>query len=350
MGVLRFVEPHTPVDMSIELTTSVTVLRLFRDALASLGADWEQILGLCDIAPEELDDCEARIAQHRIERIWTVACEVTRDPCIGLHAGEHVHPRAVNLFGYLLLSSETVGEGVERVARYQHALTGVPWISIQSEESSLWLRVGMQHGDREILAIHAEYVAALVLRMMSWVSETQIEPAEARFAHAPRGEPAEYERILRCPVKFEADQSELVMNSRMRHKPSMHANAEVARLHEHFATELLARQVREGVAHSVRRALAHQLESGPPDLASVARELAMSARSLQRRLAEEETSFREVLEILRRDLARRHLAHTSIPISEIAYLAGFSEASAFTRAVRRWFGRTPAQVRREALE
>ena len=86
MGVLRFVEPHTPVDTSIELTTSVTVLRLFRDALASLGADWEQILGLCDIAPEELDDCEARIAQHRIERIWTVACEVTRDPCIGLHA------------------------------------------------------------------------------------------------------------------------------------------------------------------------------------------------------------------------------------------------------------------------
>ncbi len=256
----------------------------------------------------------------------------------------------MNLFGYLLLSSETVGEGVERVARYQQALTGVPWISIQPDESSLCMRVGMQHGDREIRAIHAEYVAGLALQMMSWVSETRIEPAEVRFAHAPRGEPAEYERILRSPVKFEADQSELVMSSRMRHKPSMHANSELARVHEELATELLARQVRDGVAHSVRRALAHQLESGPPELASVARELAMSARSLQRRLAEEETSFREVLDTLRRDLARRHLEHPSIPISEIAYLAGFSEVSAFTRATRRWFGRSPSQVRREAGE
>ena len=153
---------------------------------------------------------------------------------------------------------------------------------------------------------------------------------------------------MRCPVKFEADRSELVMCSRMLERPSVHANAGIARVHEDLAKELLARQVHEGLAHSVRQALAHQLESGPPDLASVAGELAMSPRSLQRRLAEEKTSFRDILERLRRDLARRHLEHTTISISEIAYLAGFSEVSAFTRAVRRWFGRSPAQVRRDS--
>jgi len=74
----------------------------------------------------------------------------------------------------------------------------------------------------------------------------------------------------------------------------------------------------------------------------------MSPRSLQRRLAEERTSFREVLEKLRRDLARDHLERHRTPIAAVAYLTGFSDVSAFTRAVRRWFGRTPARLRQEA--
>jgi AraC-like DNA-binding protein len=74
----------------------------------------------------------------------------------------------------------------------------------------------------------------------------------------------------------------------------------------------------------------------------------MSARTLQRRLAEEKTSFREVIEKLRRNLARDHLEQRRTPIAAVAYLTGFSDVSAFTRAVRRWFGRTPARLRQEA--
>ena len=96
-----------------------------------------------------------------------------------------------------------------------------------------------------------------------------------------------------------------------------------------------------------RSVLAERLDGKPPPLESVARELGLSPRSLQRGLSGEGTSFRTLLDGLRRDIALEYLEAGEAPISEIAYLVGFSETSAFTRAVTRWFGRSPVRIRQE---
>lgn len=331
--------------MEDERTTSATTLRLLTAALQDLGHDWRQILEACEIDPDCIKDPEARIPQKRFDRIWRTASEVAGDPCIGLHAGERVHPRAVNVFGYLMLSSATVGDGIHRVARYQGVLTGKPWIAIEDEPAGVRIQVGIEHEDPGIHAIHAEYVAGLLLQVMSWVSERAIEPVETRFTHAARGELAEYRRALRGPVRFGADRNELILEPGVLEIPSQHANARFANLHEKFASQLLTRQQDSSLAACVRRELAERLEAGPPDRSSVARHLALSERSLQRRLREEGTSFRSVLDEWRRDLAREKLQRHDLPIAEVAYLIGFAEVSSFTRAVRRWFGCTPGQLR-----
>jgi AraC-like DNA-binding protein len=142
-------------------------------------------------------------------------------------------------------------------------------------------------------------------------------------------------------VKFGAGQSELVLAAETLGRPSVHADPALV------AEGLLARERVPEFTRRVRRTLVERLESEAQDLAAVARRLGMSARSLQRRLAEEETSFRQVLDGVRRELARHHLERRATPIEAVAYLTGFSEVSAFTRAVRRWFGRTPARLREE---
>lgn len=197
-------------------------------------------------------------------------------------------------------------------------------------------------------AIHAEYVAALVLHLLAWVSETRVDPVEGRFEHEAACDPADYQRTLRCPVKFGAGQSELVLDAETLERPSLHADRTLAKVHEEFGEMLLAREGHPEVTRRVRKALAGLLESEARDLASVARRLGMSARSLQRRLAEEETSFSALLDDVRRELARHHLERRATPIEAVAYLTGFSEVSAFTRAARRWFGHTPARMREEA--
>ena len=331
--------------MKDENSTSATTLRLLSAGLEELGADWRRILEQCEIDPACIVDPEARIPQRCCDRIWTTASEVAGDPCIGLHAGERVQPHAVNLFGYLMLSSATLGDGIHRVARYQRVLTGKPWIDVEDEPSGVRVRVGIEHEDPDTRAIHAEYVAALLLQVMSWVSEKSIQPVETRFAHAARGDIADYRKALRGPVRFGADRSELIFSPRVLEIPSQHANARFAHLHEEFAAQLLGRQQDASLATRVRMRLAEQLESGPIDRSTVARYLALSERSLQRRLREEGTNFRSVLDEWRRDLAREKLQRHGLPIAEVAYLTGFAEVSSFTRAVRRWFGCTPGQLR-----
>jgi AraC-like DNA-binding protein len=328
-------------------TTSATTLCLFAEALADLGADWRGILRESGIDPSALADPEARIPQDCYERVWTVASKLTRDPCIGLHAGARVQPRAVNLFGYLILSSATLGEGLERVARFQGVLMDVPALIVDPSVDPVRVRVGMQCGDAEVRAIHAEYVALLVLGAASWVSESDVVPLGARFEHAARGDASEYERLLRCPVEFSAERSELLLSKQTLERESRHAHPRLAEVHEEFARRMLALREDASTSGRVRRELARSLEGGAPSIGLVAQRLAMSRRSLQRRLEEEGTGFRALLEDLRREVARAHLRSRDVAISEITWLTGFSEVSAFTRAVRRWFGHTPAELRRQ---
>jgi AraC-like DNA-binding protein len=330
------------------MTVSTTVLRMFIEALEALGVDSRALLRDCQIEPEQLRDPDARISQDRFERTWVAAQELTGNPCIGLHAGEHIRAHAVNLFGYLMLSSATLGAGIRRVARYQRVLAGVPWIELDEESDPVRLRVGAATGSDDFRAIHAEYVAALVPRIMGWVSEAEVVPEGVSFRHDARGPLADYARVLGCNVKFGAERNEINFSAAILSRPSRHAEETVARLHEEFAEQLLARQGDSEVTHRVRRLLAECLGSGEADLCSVARALGMGTRSLQRRLSSEGTTFRKLLDSLRCEVAREHLERCQTPIAGVAHLAGFSDVSAFTRATSRWFGETPARLRQQA--
>ncbi len=329
------------------MTTSATVLRLFVEALDDLDVDGQALLADCEIDAATLQDPEAQLSEEDLERVWMAAMERTGDPCIGLHAGERVRAHAVNLFGYLMLSSATLGAGIQRVARYQQVITGVPWIELEDDSDATRLRVGAAIGSEEFRAVHAEYVATFIPRIMDWISEVEVRPIGVSFRHEPRGPLEEYERALRCRVRFGAEQNELRFSAAILSQSSRHAEESVARIHEELAERLLESRSETELTPRVRRLLAGCLESGETDLATVARQLGMGARSLQRRLSDEGTSFSALLDGLRCDVAREYLGRRQIPISGVAHLAGFSDVSAFTRATNRWFGSTPARVREQ---
>ncbi len=331
--------------MAASDTILASPLRIFVDALRELGAGWDSILRACSIDPESLLDPDARVPRERFERVWKEAAAQTGDPCIGLHAGQHIHPRAVNLLIYLMLSSATLGEGMTRVARYQAVVSGTPWIGLRADDGLAYVRVGSEGGDPETSAIQAEYLSLLVLAFLEWVADQDLGAVEMRYRHDPRGPRDEYGRAFRCPVRFSCQDSELVLSLKTLDLPSAHANPSLARLHDEFAARLLVEAQEGSTVARTRRALLALLDSGESDIEKVARRLGMSARTLQRKLSQEGHSFRAVLDTLRRELADHHLRLRRDSIAETAHLTGFSEASAFSRAVRRWFGRTPRELR-----
>jgi AraC-like DNA-binding protein len=329
----------------VEPTALASSLRMFADALHELGADWEGILRECAIDPASLLEPEARVPQSHFDRVWVTAAERTGDPSIGLHAGMRIRPRAVNVFGYLALTSATLGEGLARVARYQRLVAGRSWLTLHDEAGVERVGLATEEPIGEQRAIRAEYTALLALAFLGWIADREVSALEVSFAHSPRGPVEDYTRALRCPVKFEAPSSEIVFAKGALDLPSAHANATLAQSVDAFAARLLAELPGGGTVAHTRRALAALLDSGEGDVRRVSRRLGMSARTLQRRLAEEGQSFRGVLDSLRRELAEEHLRQRRASIAETAHLTGFSEVSAFARAVRRWFGCTPRELR-----
>jgi AraC-like DNA-binding protein len=188
---------------------------------------------------------------------------------------------------------------------------------------------------------------------MRLLSNARIRPAEVTFAHPAPPDPGPYERFFDGPVRFgqpstvmhlvpaqlamPIPRADPVLGSLLREAASR-ALAEVGSATPATAPTSLAGQLRDIMAEELQR-------GGPPGVAAIARRLGMSTRTLRRRLDEEGGSFRELVDDIRADLARGYLADLRLPVSEVAFLLGFSELSAFHRAFRRWEGTTPAAYR-----
>jgi AraC-like DNA-binding protein len=329
---------------------SVTVLRSLIHGLRELHLEWRPLLESCGIDPDLIADPDARIPVDVFDRFWPKAAELTGDPCFGLHVAERLRPLAVNILGYLLMSSSTVRDGLERVARYQRLVFDATWIALVDRGSSTLIRFETANANPLHVAVQIEYRAALVLKILDWITAVDFRAGEVRFRHRPAGDRSEYERILGCPVKFQCSQDELVVSRASLDQPSVYSNPEIARLHQEHAERHLAELDDHSVSRGVKTILMSHLDRGPFELSEVARSLHMSTRTLQRRLADEGTCYNELLDSLRRDLCLEHLERPHTSLAEIAYVAGFSDTSAFSRAVRRWTGQTPLEHRRSHLE
>jgi AraC-like DNA-binding protein len=329
---------------------SVTIFRQVIYGLTEMGLEWKPLFESCGIDPDLTADSEARVTAEVFDRFWLKAAELTGDPCFGLHVGERLRPLAVNVVGYLLMSSQTVQEGLERVMSYQRLVFGRDFLALVGAGSSALIRLEPVGEDPLDEAAQTEFKAMIVLHFLDWITATEFRASEVRFRHPPAGTQAEYERVLKCPVRFRCEHSELVVSQASLNHPSLHANPEIVRIHQEYAERHLAELEDESITRKLKTFLMSHLDQGLWQLPKVARSLYMSPRTLQRRLAEEGHSFSETLDSLRRDLCLHHLEKPGMALAEIAYIAGFSDTSAFTRAVRRWTGQTPLEYRRSHAE
>ena len=329
---------------------SSTVFRPIVYSLAELGLDGRSFLKACGVDPAVVDDPQASVPRPVFDAFWVQAAERRNDPCFGLHVAERLRPMAVNLAGYLLMSSASVRHGLDRVSHYQKLVFGAEWIQLLDRGPLTAIRIGIAKGEPAQGRIQTEYAAALILKLVDWVTADDTRASQVHFRHEPAVNHSEYERVLRCPVKFGCPYDELTLARSSLDQPSLHANPEIAELHERYAKQHLAEWGEASVAREVKTLLMSDLDRRTCELSRVARQLHMSARTLQRRLAGEGTSYQELLDSLRKELCLQHLANPEIGLSEIAYLAGFSDTSALTRAVRRWTGQSPLAFRQSRLE
>lgn len=288
------------------------------------------------------EDPQTRLPQRRFEALWRAAIEITGDPAIALRVASLARPSTLGIIGYLATASESRRNAFELVK----GLTPLLWedfsCDLETSDGVAFMRFGAGRPARTSRFL-TEYSIGLAIAMSRSLGAARSDPIEARFSHPAPGYAEEYERILRLPVRFDAGEDGVLFPVSLMESSVPTADAALRQLLRQYASDQLARVPSHArFSQRVRAGIRSALSRGALSADAVAERLSMSDRTLRRRLREEGTSYREVLDDVRAELALRYLANERRGIEEVAQLLDFSDASAFSKAFRRWTGRTPA--------
>lgn len=330
--------------MSERTTSSSWALGIVQ-ALEMGGVDCRRLFPELGLDYDALSDLDARFPQDGMTRLWLRAVELSGNPAIGLNMAKVVRPASFHVVGYALMSSRTLNEGFARLVRYQRIIAEGADLSFRPTPEGYELRLAI-HGDRLPPARQsAEASMAYCLAFCRWMTGRAINPLEIRFQGPAPADVEPYRQVFQAPLRFGAEHYALRFSRADMDTPLPTANESLAQLHDRFAGEYLARFTGSRVTHLARQVLCRLLPQGEPKREVVASALHLSQRTLQRRLQEEGTSFQQLLDDTRRELAEQYLAQPNLTLLEIAYLLGFADPSNFFRAFRRWFDATPGEYR-----
>jgi AraC-like DNA-binding protein len=268
------------------------------------------------------------------------------DPLLGLHLAEDYRTGAISILGYVLLNCATVGEALDRLARYTTLMNDGLRTRVDREGTEVVIRLEAVAGIENFLLRDGRQVmetmfSGVVLTIRK-LTGTVVVPTRVTFAHAAGGDVSEYHRIFGTLVRFGMPEHLLAFGASVLDQPIHAADPALLEVFERHAIGRLHELEQMGnMSQRVTRLLLPKLTGDVPPVEAIASELAMSSRQLQRSLQEEGTSYRDLVEASRRELALARLRTPGTTASEVALLLGYSEAGAFTRAFRKWTGLTP---------
>jgi AraC-like DNA-binding protein len=312
------------------------------DYLARRGIDVPAFLAQIGLPPDLTDDPDARVRRSEQEAIWRRAIEVTGDPLLPARVASEFPPSTLGVIIYLARSSRDGIEAVQRVRNFVALMQDEADLELAFEPGLAVIHMRTHDGYVTILPA-CEYGVALHAFIGRSVSAGSREPRELRIAHPAPPHAAAFEAFVRVPVRWGAASNAVAYPSDAFRRALPGADAGLSDLLEAYARELLSRVPAEhSFVDRVRACVARRLPNGSPGIEDVAAELRMSARSVRRRLAAEGATYRGTLDALRCELALRALESHQQGIDAIAQELGFSDASAFHKAFRRWTGRRPA--------
>lgn len=306
-----------------------------------------ELLSLTGVSADLDADPEARIPQPAYARLWAVIERHTEDPSFGLHFAERqVDASTFSVVGFAARSSRTLGEALERVARYSRIINDAEEITLAREGASVAVIGQNPRGAAPPWPRHKTEgaMANYVVLGRKWTGHP-FSPIEVRFRHAAPLDLSEHRRIFGCPLRFGCPRNEIRLDAMLLGRPMQHAAPDLSEYLGKQADRLLSSTQPQTLLEGVRRSVREALPSGNPELTIIARRLGHSARSLQRRLAEEGTSFARVVDEVRHELAVELLGNHRVTVEEAGFLLGFADARGFRRAFERWTGRSPREHR-----
>ncbi|TBU95387.1 AraC family transcriptional regulator [Phytopseudomonas dryadis] len=326
---------------------SASFAALLLNTFMAEGLDVARLCRDAGLDRQRLQQADAFFRRRTIYRLLELAAVESGNPNIGLKTYAHFLPGSFQLVGYVMMSSPNLKEALERLVRFTPLLGNGVTVLFTREQGCHRLSFE-EHPEAGIARPRqaSDAAAAALLGFCRWLTGGNLQrPLAIELDYPEPPDIAEHQRLFDCPLHFGAARASILFASQELLAPLSTANEALATLHESFAEARLSLLCGHSLAARVRTLITENLDRGGCDMASVAKALCISKRTLQRGLEREGVQFKDVLGAVRRQLADYYLRHTQDSLAQVAERLGFLEQSSFHKACLRWFGVSPGRYR-----
>jgi AraC-like DNA-binding protein len=329
-----------------EFTLSGRVVQGLIEAVETVGVPRTHLLRAAHIEPEQLEVADFRLLSSEVYRLCELAVDLTADPALGLHWAEKLSGDTFNPISHMLAHSPTLRQAFDAFQQCGRLLTDqVSYVMFETEDTVILRCNPPPSASLRARRFTAEMLLASFLRLLRSFS-AQARPRQVNFDYQAPSYAAEYTRAFQGAERFGQAHSELIFDKSLMDVVSPHKDDDVHRALRAIA-ERRVLQLTDRVPYSlrVRDFLVQQAPAARAEMATVARSLGLSVRSLRRRMDAEGKTFNEIANDAQAIVAKSLLRNTQRTIQEVAYELGFADTSSFHRAFKRWTGTTPLAYR-----
>lgn len=328
----------------MQLTSFAPVSSLLWKYLEHCDIDPEPIYKKAGIDPALISNAAARINVEHMDKVWEQAVKLIDDPTFGVKMVRYWHPSMMGALGYAWLVSSSLRKAMHRIDRYIHTVS--EGLETKLEDTPAGLRLSFYIVDSiKIQPQQHTLIIAVIMHMCRFNFGDELVATDIRLA---RPEPEEKQDILdffRTDVHFDSEVDSITIARADADSELVSANKQIALMHDEMLMRYLVEIKKGDIVQQVQSIILDNLPDGQVTDRLVASELNLSERSMQRRLKEHKTTFRFLLDGVREMVAKQYIENPMNRMSDIAFLLGFSEQSAFSRAFKKWTGKSPVEYR-----
>lgn len=328
------------------ITYSAPAVKTTIKIIEYYGIDSKPLLENLRIDSKEFNNPSARFPYPIIEQLWEDAQTLSGDSAFGLKADLFWHPSQLGALGYAWLSSKSLKCSIKRFQRYSRILTEGAIFKIRETDNSFslilnYLSISKQQPTR------TDSFMAMFNAMCRANYGSDFHPQAIHLTHPKPDDIEPFIELFQCPIYFGTTENCFTISMETALKPLEDPHPQLAELNDQVVTEFISMMDNNNIVEKVKHEITKQLSDGLITDKTVSKALAMHKRTLQRKLQEQHTTFKTLLNEVRQTLANVYIDNHSMPLTEISYLLGFSNLSSFSRAFKRWTGTSPANYRKE---
>lgn len=310
-------------------------------ALESDGLDSTKLAQRAGLSPAMLEDVDGRISGGIVNRLFELAAQDLGDKPVGIIKDLRMPSRPFGVVAYAMASSMDLFSLMKCLMRYARIVSdALIWRQQQRNGACAFILDSTVIEDPLSAQRHC-YGFYTLLSFCRWLATGEVSPASIELTADSLPARESYEQAFGCPIVLGAKVNAMVFSKRTLALELPAGNRQLSELHGQVADAMLERLDIAPIVARTRQAIILELKTGTISRRRVAHRLAMSERSLSRRLEEEDTTYQELLEETRREIASRYIRQRQVSLTEIAYMLGFSDCRSLFRVWKRWYGDTP---------